>query len=106
MAAEQAGAIAGISVTATATAVFHASEASQGLLEHPVVGHPIEVGQESHAAGILLGQAAGAGLSRWGQTGGGGRHKPGDAAETELEGCCGWGRERRPAAVNMLPELA
>jgi MFS family permease len=51
---EHPGTIAGITITTAATAVLHAVEAAQGLLQHPVTGLTLQAGQETHAAGVLL----------------------------------------------------
>ena len=52
--AENTCAISGISITTATAAMFHAAEALQGLLQHPVAGYPLEMGQEANPAGILL----------------------------------------------------
>jgi len=52
--AEDSSSVSGITVTPATAAMFHASEALQGLLQHPVARYPLEMGQESHPTSILL----------------------------------------------------
>ena len=52
--AENTGSIAGIAITTATTAVLHASESPQGLLQHPVTGLTGELGQKTNATRVLL----------------------------------------------------
>ena len=51
---EHTGPIAGITITTAAATVLHATQTAQRLLQHPVTGLALQLGQETHAAGILL----------------------------------------------------
>ena len=52
--AENAGPIAGVAITTTAAAMFHAAQTAQGLGQHPVVRLAAEMGKEAHPTGVLL----------------------------------------------------
>ena len=47
-------AVAGVAIPPATTTVLHASQATQGLLQNPMAGLPLELGQETNATRILL----------------------------------------------------
>jgi len=83
-AGENAGAIAGVAVTATATAVLHAAERLQGLQQQAMGGSTIQLGQKTNPAGVLFpGDSRRCRAVAMGPEGTGGmRHGPEQPAET------------------------
>jgi hypothetical protein len=53
-AAQNPGAISGITITAGTTPMFHAIQGPQGLLQQPMAGLPLELRQKPNATGIFF----------------------------------------------------
>ena len=47
-------AVSGVAISPATATVLHASQTTQGLLQHPVTGLPLELSQETNATRILL----------------------------------------------------